>query len=96
MELKKWINKIKNKTKIIREIWKRTIEQLQLSEERNMEWKLSKMKKIKIEIRTGEIFNRQLDRLWGPDDAVVQHLRQSLKILQIAPLDRTDEPIGIL
>ncbi len=34
MELKQ-VNKLKNKTKIIREIWERTIEQLQLPEERN-------------------------------------------------------------
>ncbi|MFN9959054.1 MAG: hypothetical protein ACK55I_38675, partial [bacterium] len=33
-----------------------------------------------------------LDRLRGPDDAVVQHPRQSLKILQITSLNRTDEP----
>jgi hypothetical protein len=30
--------------------------------------------------------------LRGPDDAVVQHPWQSLKILQIASLNRTDEP----
>ncbi len=33
-----------------------------------------------------------LDRLRGPDGAVVQHPWQSLKILQITSLDRTDEP----
>ncbi len=33
-----------------------------------------------------------LDRLRGPDDAVVQHPWQSLKILHITSLDRTDEP----
>ncbi len=33
-----------------------------------------------------------LDRLRDSDDAVLQHPRQGLKILQIASLDRTEEP----
>ncbi len=50
-------NQIKNKTETIREIWERAIEQLQLSEEKKYGMKIKQKWKIKIEIRTNEIYN---------------------------------------